>query len=394
MRVLIINSVCGYGSTGRICTDLADFVIASGDECLIAYGRGQTPENRLLHTYKIGNNADVKIHGLMTRVFDAHGFFSTKATEKLIKRIKEYDPDVIHLHNLHGYYINVDVLFRYLKVCGKKVIWTLHDCWAFTGHCAYYSAAGCSQWKSTCRDCICFKDYPKSITKNNVYKNFLRKKELFSGVDGLTVVTPSKWLADQVGESFLKNYKTVVIPNGIDTKIFSPTATDVFEKDHGENKKILLGVASVWSKNKGLDSFNRLADIADESHKIVLVGVSDNMSSSVNPKILCLPRTNSTRELAEIYSSADLFINPSLEETMGMTTAEALACGTPAVVYDCTAIPEVIDETCGIAVEPSARCIWEAVEAAEKIDKNACLKRAEAFRLDNRIAQYSELYRI
>lgn len=392
MKILMINSVCGFGSTGRICTDLAESITARGDKCAITYGRGTAPEKLSACTYKIGNDFDVKIHGLMTRLFDNHGFCSKKSTEKLIAFIKEYNPDVIHLHNLHGYYLNVKVLFEYLKTCKKKIVWTLHDCWAFTGHCAYYSAADCSQWKSACKNCACIADYPKSYAKNNVYKNYSKKKELFCGVENLTLVTPSKWLANQVEMSFLKEYKTVVIPNGIDTAAFSPASTDAFYELHKSNKKVLLGVASVWSKNKGLDSFNRLADIIGDSYKIVLVGIDDSVSDNVNKKILCLPRTQSVEKLSDIYSSADLFINPSIEETMGMTTVEALACGTPAVVYNRTAVPEVINSKCGIAVEPKADNIANVLENALKINKSACVKRAGEFSLENQINNYLRVY--
>lgn len=392
MKILMINSVCGFGSTGRICTDLADSIISRGDECMIAYGRGSAPKELSACTYKIGNNFDIKIHGLMTRLFDNHGFCSKNSTEELISFIKKYNPDIIHLHNLHGYYINIKVLFEYLRECKKKIVWTLHDCWSFTGHCAYYSAADCSQWKSGCKSCVCTGDYPKSFAKNSVYKNYMKKKELFCGLENLTLVTPSKWLAKQVEMSFLKNYKTVVIPNGIDTTAFSPASTDVFYEFHKNNTKVLLGVASVWSKNKGLDSFNRLADIIDEAYKIVLVGIDNADASKVNKKILCLPRTQSITELSEIYSSADLFINPSIEETMGMTTVEALACGTPAVVYNRTAVPEVINNDCGIVIEPEAGKIAEVLENALKIDKSACVKRAGEFSLENQMNNYLKVY--
>ncbi len=392
MKILMINSVCGFGSTGRICTDLAYSIISRGDECMIAYGRGSAPEELSSCTYKIGNDFDIKIHGLMTRLFDNHGFCSKNSTEELIAFIKKYNPDIIHLHNLHGYYLNIKVLFEYLRECKKKIVWTLHDCWSFTGHCAYYSAADCSQWKSGCKSCVCTGDYPKSYAKNSVYKNYIKKKELFCGLENLTLVTPSKWLAEQVEMSFLKDYKIVVIPNGIDTTAFSPASTDVFDEFHKNNIKVLLGVASVWSKNKGLDSFNRLADIINEAYKIVLVGIDNADTSNVNKKILCLPRTQSITELSEIYSSADLFINPSIEETMGMTTVEALACGTPAVVYNRTAVPEIISNDCGIVIEPEAGKIAEVLENALKIDKSACVKRAGEFSLENQMNNYLKVY--
>lgn len=392
MRVLMINSVCGIGSTGRICTDLADYIIAQGNECKIAYGRGTVPDKYLPYSYRIGNDIDIKVHGFMTRVFDKHGFYSKKATLKFVEWIKNYDPDVIHLHNLHGYYLNIQILFGYLSVCKKKIIWTLHDCWAFTGHCAHYSAAKCEQWKLSCKNCNCLRNYPKCYTKGNVYSNYVNKQKLFCNINDLIIVTPSKWLCEQVSMSFLKDYEIKVIENGIDTSVFSKSSVDFFSEYHNKNKKILLGVANVWSKNKGIEDFNCLAKILDEPYQIVLVGIDDNLKKNLDNKIICLPHSKNAKELATIYSSADLFINPSVEETMGMTTLEAIACGTPAIVYNCTAIPEIIDSTCGVVVEPGVNNILSVLDVALKIDRHNCIKHAGLFRLEHQFEKYKDLY--
>ena len=216
MRVLIINSVCGYGSTGKICSDIAQQLIRQGHECTVAYGRdGNVPEHLSQHSCRIGTDFEVKLHGLKTRLLDAHGFGSTNATKRFVSWIKDYNPDVIHLHNLHGYYIDVEVLFNYLKTCGKKIIWTLHDCWAFTGHCAYFTAAKCEKWKDKCKDCPSEKEYPATCLLESAERNFERKKRAFTGVEKMRIVVPSDWLKRLVGESFLRDYPVTVIRNGI-----------------------------------------------------------------------------------------------------------------------------------------------------------------------------------
>ena len=205
MKVLQINSVCGRGSTGRIATDLADILAQQGHSCRIAYGRDTVPEKYQDIAVRIGSDWDVRLHGVETRLFDAHGFGSSRATSRLLEWVRNYDPDVIHLHNIHGYYINIELLFDYLKQAGKPVIWTLHDCWAFTGHCSYFSAAGCEQWKTGCGGgCPLKGDYPQCIGLSRSKQNLLRKQAAFSGVPDLTVVTPSRWLAGLVKQSFLQ----------------------------------------------------------------------------------------------------------------------------------------------------------------------------------------------
>ena len=255
MKVLQINSVCGIRSTGRICTDLAEVLEQNGHECKIAYGRESVPEKYKKYAVRIGSDKDVKIHALQSRIFDNTGFGSRRATEKFIEWVKEYNPDVIHLHNIHGYYINIDVLFNYLAEAGKPVIWTLHDCWSFTGHCAHYSYIKCDKWKKGCFNCPLRRSYPASFFFDSSKENWVRKKNLFNNVKKMMLVTPSEWLAKQVEQSFLNKYPIKVIPNGIDLNVFKPTPSE-FRKKHGlEGKKIVLGVASAWGQKKGLDEF-------------------------------------------------------------------------------------------------------------------------------------------
>ena len=328
----MINSVCGVGSTGRICTDIADMLISEGHECKIAYGRKTVPEKYKDIAYRIGSDFGVKVNGVKARLFDNEGFNARSATKKLIKWIKHYNPDVIHLHNLHGYYLNVKLLFNYLKTCGKKVVWTLHDCWSFTGHCAYFDCPHCDKWQTECGKCIRAKDYPKAIF-SHAKRNFKRKKQIFCGVPNLTIVTPSKWLAELVKQSFLKEYPVQVINNGIDLTVFKPTASDFKEKYGLQNKKVILGVANVWEKRKGFDDFLELAKLISDDYRIVLVGVTDEQLKKLPPKVIGIKRTNSATELAQIYTAADVLFNPTYEDNYPTVNLEAQACGTPVITY-------------------------------------------------------------
>ncbi len=334
MKILMINSVCGRGSTGRICTDIAEMLEKEGHECKIAYGRASVPQKYQKYAVRIGNELGVNIHAALSRIFDDCGFHSHFATKKFVRWVKEYNPDIIHLHNLHGYYLNLEILFDYLRTCGKKIIWTLHDCWAFTGHCCYFSFVGCDKWKRQCGHCVQKKAYPKSMLVDNSRRNFEKKKQLFTGIPNLTIVTPSKWLAGLVKESFLKDYPIKVIHNGIDLNVFKPTSSNFRERYNLENKKIILGVASVWDDRKGFKDFLKLSELIDDNTRIVLVGVNDKQIKLLPPKIIGIRRTNSTKELAEIYTAADVFFNPTYEDNYPTVNLEAQACGTPVITYN------------------------------------------------------------
>lgn len=393
MRVLEINVVCGIRSTGRICTDLADVLHKEGHQCMIAYGREKVSEKYKQYTIKIGNDIDVNWHVLMSRLFDRSGFESKRATEKLIKKIKTYDPDIIHLHNIHGYYINIKILFDYLKKSGKKIIWTLHDCWSYTGHCSYYTVAKCEQWKEQCLHCSQIKEYPTCILRGNVKKNYNRKKDIFTGVPNMTLVTPSRWLADQVKQSFLAEYPIIVIPNGIDLAQFKPTRSEFRKKYHLEEKIIVLGVATAWGDRKGYIEFCKLADCLSEEYQVVLVGMTKKQLKLLPKNILGLERTNDISELADIYSSSDVFINLGKEETMGLTTVEAMACGTPVVVSNMSAIPEVVEKNSGIILNSLKE--EEIIQGIKRVVTNrysGMLQNASKYEKEKQYKKYMELY--
>lgn len=334
MKVLMINVVCGIRSTGRICTDLAAILEAQGHEVKIAYGRENVPEQFQKYAVRIGADLDIKLHGVKARLLDGAGFGSETATVKFIEWVKAFEPDVIHLHNLHGYYIHMGILFEYLRNCGKKIIWTLHDCWSFTGHCVYFDYVGCDKWKTGCGKCPQKSEYPARIGPDMSKRHYEFKKELFTGISNMTLVTPSQWLADLVSESYIKEYPIKIIHNGVDTGIFKPTESNIKEKYNCQNKKIVLGVASVWDKRKGLNSFTELAKRLDDSYQIILVGLSKAQIDKMPENVIGLERTDSVQELVELYTAASVFVNPTLEDNYPTTNIEAIACGTPVVTYE------------------------------------------------------------
>ncbi len=363
MKVLFINSVCGIRSTGRIVAQLADEYIKNGHQCRIAYGREDAPEALKPIAYRICSKLNVKCNAVKARLLDNEGFNAKRATKDFINWANTYDPHVLWLHNLHGYYLNIELLFDWIKSRPQmQVKWTLHDCWAFTGHCSYFSFAGCDRWQESCGSCCQTKKYPASLFLDSSESNFQRKKRAFCGVEDMTLITPSNWLADLVKKSFLKEYPVEVCYNTIDTAVFRPTESDFRQKYGLDNRKIVLGVASIWDERKGLGDFLKLSSLLPSDYAIVLVGITRDEIKNCPPSVVCIPRTNSTKELAEIYTAADVFVNPSKEETFGLTTLEALCCGTPAIVYKNTACEEVAGIYGGIAVEQSTEAIKVAIE--------------------------------
>ena len=393
MRVLQINSVCGVGSTGRIATDLYKVLEEQGHECLIAYGRGTAPEG--INSYKIGTNLDNYLHVARTRLLDQHGYGSKKPTIELVKKIKEYDPDVIHLHNLHGYYLNLEVLFNYLAESNKPVIWTLHDCWSFTGHCAYFDYIECDKWKHECRNCPQKKTYPNSYVLDNSYQNFNQKKELFTRLNNLTIITPSQWLANLVKQSFLNKYPVQVINNGIDLDIFKPATSNLKERYGISDKFIILGVASIWDKRKGLDVFLELTKYLNNDEQIILIGLSNEQLSILPADIIGISRTNNIQELVEFYSMADIFFNPTKEDNFPTTNLEALACRIPVITFDTGGSGECLDESCGAVVEKEN--IEKAIEEIRRIIKikhikEMCSNKALQYDKYQKYNEYIKLY--
>ncbi len=391
MKVLQLNSVCGKGSTGRIATDIYDLLLSKGDECLIAYGRDSAPEG--VNSYKFNTDLGVKLHGVISRMNDRQGFLSNCATKKLIEKITEYSPDIIHLHNIHGYYLNIRLLFPFLAKYNKPIVWTLHDCWAVTGHCAYFSFAGCDRWKEVCDNCPQKRSYPASILLDNSFKNHKEKKELFQMPNNITLVTPSHWLKGVIKESFLSKYPVKTIYNGIDLDIFKPTKSDMLKKLGAEGKKVILGVANIWEKRKGFEDFLKLSKFISDEYIIVLVGLSENQISMLPKNIIGIKRTENIEELVKIYSAAEVYVNTSVEETMGLTTVEAMACGTPAIVYDKTAVPEIVSDKSGVVVNAGdIEGLYKAIQNIN-IKSDDCINRAKEFEKNMQYGEYYSLYK-
>ncbi|MCF0130638.1 MAG: glycosyltransferase [Pseudobutyrivibrio sp.] len=342
MKYLFINSVAGYGSTGHIIENTARGLMQDGHQCAIAYGRHLVNCDGIT-LYRIGSKLDVALHGAKTRLFDAEGFGSKAATRKLVKWIDTYQPDVIWLHNLHGYYINVEVLFGYLKSHPDiQVKWTLHDCWTMTGHCAHFMTIDCNQWMDGCTSCQLLGDYPKCIGLSNVSKNYARKKAAFTGVKNIEIIVPCKWMGSVVEQSYLREYPARVVYNTIDLQQFRPIEIDTEEKICPE-KKIILGVASVWNHKKGLDDFIKLDTMIDhDRYQIVLVGLNKQQLSALPASITGLERTNSTLELAKLYTEAFVYLNLTYEDNYPTTNLEAQACGTPCITYNTGGSPESV----------------------------------------------------
>lgn len=367
MRILLINVVCGIRSTGRICTDLAVALEMQGHEVKIAYGREEVPEKFQKFAERIGTSFDVKIHGIKARLTDGCGYGSKRATKKFIEWVKDYNPDVIHLHNLHGYYINLEELFDYLCTCGKKIIWTLHDCWAFTGHAAYCETANCEKWITGCHDCPKISDYPSSLVDHSK-DNWEYKRLLLSNVPNMTIVTPSEWLANLVKKSFLSHYPVIVIHNGIDTSVFKPIKSNIKQDLGIENKEMILGVAAEWNKRKGLLDFIKLGSILPDNYKIVLVGLSKKQMKRLPKEIIGIERTDTVHKLAELYSAANVFVNPTYEENYPATNLEAISCGTPVITYKTGGSPESAQDYGMVISKGNIKELRDCIISINKID--------------------------
>lgn len=326
---------------------------AQGDESYVIWARGKHNQNNYM--IKIASTPEVCLDAFLTRFDGKAGFHSKRITERLLRHLEDIDPDVIHLHVLLGYYINVEMLFIWLSKHRCQVVWTLHDCWAFTGHCIYFTYANCTQWMKSCSSsCPQTNTYPKTYCCKNVKLNFERKKHLFTLLpeDQMRLITPSRWLANLVKQSFLSKYGIEVVHNSIDTNVFKPVPNDFKKKNGLEEKFIILGVASVWSERKGLDDFVRLSSMLDDRYAIVLVGLSRLQRRMLPKQIIALSHIDSAEKLAELYTAADVFFNPTKEENYPTVNLEAQACGTPVVTYDVGGCAETLGHREGNAAIP------------------------------------------
>lgn len=390
MKVVQINATCGVGSTGKIAVGISELLNEQNIENYILY-------SSRTNGYPLGiacsDDRYIRIQALKSRILGNYGFNSRKATRKMIDELKRIQPDIVHLHNIHGHDCDLELLFSYFRKKQTKLVWTFHDCWAFTAYCTYFDMAKCSKWKTQCSDCVQCRDFSWLLDRSK--ELFEKKRRLFRGLN-LTIVTPSRWLADLVKESFLKDYPVKVIRNGIDLTVFKPSISDFRERYGLNGKKIILGVAFGWGERKGLDVFLELARRMPEEHRIILVGTDERVDKELPKSIISVHRTQNQRELAEIYTAADVFVNPTREEVLGMTNIEANACGTPVVTFRTGGSPECIDADSGSVVDCGD------VEALEKevirictahpYTEVDCRKRAEHFDETRRYTEYIQLY--
>lgn len=388
--LLQINSTANWGSTGKIAEQIGELVMSHGWDSYIAYGRyANNSQSQLI---RIGSKVSQAWHLLISRLFDRHGLASKCATKRLIKKIEQIKPDIIHLHNIHGYYINYEILFNYLQSIDTPVVWTLHDCWAFTGHCAHFVEQECYKWRIGCDNCPLRDSYPKSFS-DRANKNYKLKSTLFRSRRNIAIVPVSNWLANFVRQSFLKDKQITVINNGIDTNVFYSQQAQ--EKEYYN----ILGVSSTWSNSKGLNDFYKLRTILDtDKYHITLVGLTKQQIADLPDGIIGIERTNSIQELAHIYSDASVFVNPTYADTFPTTNLEALSCGTPIVTYKTGGCPETICSNSGIIVEQGdintlKKAIEQVCSNGKAYYNRACRKRAEEhFDKNKCFLQYLELY--
>lgn len=398
--ILQINTTVNSGSVGRIAEQIGQAVKAEGWHSCIAYARGDRPSASEL--LKIGSMRDVYLHGIRSRLFDNHGLGSVSATRQFIARAKALAPDLIHLHNIHGYYLHYPLLFSYLSTAGIPVVWTLHDCWPFTGHCAHFSLVGCRKWEQGCYRCEQLRTYPASLGADRSARNYHDKKQAFTAVSRLTLVAVSRWMAGLVGQSFLGNHPLQTIYNGVDTSVFTPgDSRRAVAERYGiaPGRFLLLGVANVWTPPKGLGDFISLRKLLPPDCHLLLVGLSPKQISCLPEGITGVARTENVHQLAELYAAADLFVNPTWEDNFPTTNLEALASGTPVVTYRTGGSVEAVDEATGFVVEQGdLQGVLSVVRAVRAKGKSfytaACRRRAlDCFDQHDRYIDYIHLYR-
>ena len=398
-KLLQINITANWGSHGKIAEGIGQAAIKQGWQSYIAYGRWANPSaSNLFH---VGSSWDEMRHGIASRLLDNHGLMSQKATKSLLQFVRNVNPDIVHLHNIHGYYLNYPLLFQYLCQHDIPVVWTLHDCWSFTGHCAHYEFIWCEKWKTHCAECPQKGAYPKSLLLDRSYRNFEQKKDTFLSLNRLTLVPVSQWLQRQLQQSFFKHTPTRLIYNGIDTNVFSKqTEVNWIKKKYGipEHCAIVLGIASNWYR-KGLPDFLQLASLLPPSIRIVLVGLNkQEQKLAARAGIVGISRTDNLHELCSLYSVANVYFNPTWEETLSCTNLEAMACGTPVVTYNTGGSPETVTAGTGLVIEKgdlqtAAIDIEHLCQQPDTTFKDACRQRiVRHFNKEERFSEYLELY--
>lgn len=393
MKVLQINGVYPIKSTGRIVKEIADIQIKHGIEPYVATSECTLSANNV---HIMGSKLYVKANILMTRLFGKHGFYNKLSTLRLLKWIDRVKPDVIHLHNIHGHYINVKLLFEYIHKHDIPVVWTLHDCWAFTGHCSHFDYIGCDKWKTGCKGyCPMQKSYPVSWFFNRSKSNHKAKKYVFTLPDRMHIVTPSDWLKGLCEESFLRKYPITTVHNGVETDVFKPVTSDLRKELGVEDKFVILGIVSEFGGYKGGEYFLKLSKLIKDDEVIVLLSLNEN-DGIIPANIIPLPRTADDKLLAAIYSMADVFVNPTLQDTFSMVNLESMACGTPVVTFCTGGATEALSDNSGIKVpKGNLEELYKAIGKVRQglIDSEACRRRALDFTLPKIFETYVDIYK-
>ncbi|MBP3372398.1 MAG: glycosyltransferase [Clostridia bacterium] len=397
MRVFQLNTFCGVKSTGRIALEIAKLVREDGGECRIGYGVPELSKDSESYAYRIGTPIQRKVHAAMRKLLDAEGYGSFMATRKLIREMETFQPDLVHFHNLHGCYLHLPSLFAYLGKKDIPVVWTLHDCWPFTGHCAYFDYSRCERWKMECHHCPQQKSYPVCIGLDGSRRNHLNKKKWFTKLKNLTLVAPCEWMLKPLKASFMGLYPAKVILNGVNLDVFRPVDSQLRSQYGLEGKKICLSVAAEWDARKGLKYLIEAAQKMGEDYRFVVIGLDEEQIKTLPDNILGLQRTASTDELAAWYTTADCLVNPTLEDNMPMVNLEALACGTPVGVFETGGCPEAVDDNSGIVVaQGNVDALCDGIEtlcATSDKRKSFCLERAQMFDSKKTFQSYLALYK-
>lgn len=398
MKTILEINTTNYASTGNITLNIAKEARNFGFK---VYTACKNAKESLKYQYEdqiyIGNRYDRLISQELAYITGLRGYFNILGTRSFLKKVDEIKPDLIHLHVLHDTFINLNMLFKYINKRNIPVVWTFHDCWNLTGQCPAFEMVGCYKWKTGCHNCPQIHVEPKSLFLDTTKHIWNKQKKLFTSVNNMTIVSPSLWLKEQIDNSFFSKYKTIVINNGINLDIFKPQVSDFRSKYNLDNKKLILGVANIWEERKGLDVFIRLAKELSDDYRIVLIGTNDEINKTLPDNVVSIHRTYNQEELAKIYSAVDVYANPTLEDIFGLVNVEALACGTPVVVYKTGGCPEILTDKCGIVVE--RRNYEEFKKSLISVCENKlfgskdCIERASLYNQKNLYKKYIDLYK-
>lgn len=396
-KIFYISGAINFGAPGRIVEQIGLLAQKHGYEVLVAHSSRNENPTQLPH-FAITTKYQEVFHAIGAKFLDLHGLLNTKQTKVLVERIKEFKPDIIHLHNIHGYFCNFKILFEYLDSIDTPVVWTMHDCWPFTGRCFHFVGVNCYKWETGCYDCKAEAGYTVSKYVDRSKSLYALKKRLFSSVKNMTIVPVSDWQAAFLKDSFLKNHSIHTIHNGVDLEKFRPMDGNHLRKKHKiEGKFVLLGVASPWNTRKGLDDFFKLNKmLPHDGFTIILVGLKPEQVKKLPEGIIGITRTENQQELAEYYSMADCFVNLTYLDTFPTVNLEALACGTPVLTYQTGGSPEAIDEQTGVVVEQGD--LKQVVSAlysmkCKPLSSDLCRKRAEKYFDKNKcFEEYINLY--